>query len=147
LERVLGRRELLDRDAGLHLLSVHHAFIVVYPSIALHFAARDRRHRHTRAVGARVGVDLLGGAVTEDPDALARPHLPGAVRVAHDRESTGEPGAFVRAGDLAAGPHRSRFHFAFGRPGADKVAQTLVLGTGLGRTLRLGGGRDLNPDE
>src|SRR2546421_11521131 len=85
---------------------------------------------------AVVRVDLLLGIVAHDGDGLLLSHRTGAIGVEHDKEIT-KHHVMVFCGNLAAWTERAWFCFSYGFPVADKVVESLMLGTGLGH-LRWG---------
>src|SRR5947208_6529105 len=81
-------------------------------------------------------LDLLLGIVAHDGDGLLLSHRTGAIGVEHDKEIP-KHHVMVFCGNLAAWTERAWFCFSYGFPVADKVVESLMLGTGLGH-LRWG---------
>src|SRR5258708_1316565 len=133
-ERIFGFGDMFNGDTHAHFGVTHLGFRGPVPSVAVHRAFRV--DRIARVCEFMVGVNLFVRIISQEGDALAWPHRPGAFRVARDEEPARVPFALFRGCELASG-HRSKwFGLALHFPGADVIVEILDLWPGLRWALR-----------
>src|SRR5262249_61348126 len=125
LEGVGVRHEVAHRVAAVHDLAAHLVLARVAPALAVRRAAAVTGV--AGAVDPAVGVSLLFRVVAEEAHAVHGAHGSRTLRVAHDEETAGIPGADVRRAHLARRHHGIRLDLPLGVPGPDEVRQLLDL--------------------
>src|SRR5438477_672094 len=129
IEGICSRRILRQIESSFEWFTLLFAAECPHPGVsrdgAFCFVALSRRGE------AVVRINLLLGIVAHDGDGLLLSHRTGAIRVKQDKEIP-KHRVMVFCGNVAAWAKRAWLCFSFGFPVADKVVESLMLGTGLG---------------